>query len=131
MENVSESFRTVEVSYQLLTFEHVSDCHMLTVRDISHIERLEKQKELLQVMDLVTSSVTHDMLTPLKSVSCLSKRLSQKLIYESQSQKDSALIYSTTQLLLSEVNLLLDRSMLDKNKFRPSLDKHPVNKTIE
>jgi len=31
-------------------------------------------------MDMVTSSVTHDMVSPLKSVSCLSSRLSKKLL---------------------------------------------------
>jgi len=81
-------------------------------------------------MDMVTSSVTHDMVTPLKSVSCLSRRLSHKLLKGSQLQKDSMLIYSTSQLLLSEVKLLLDRSMLEKNKFLPSLDYYRVNESI-
>jgi hypothetical protein len=34
----------VEISYQKLTFEHQADCHMLTIRDISHLNRLAKQE---------------------------------------------------------------------------------------
>ena len=40
------------------------------------------------------------------------------------------LVYSTSELLLSEVKLLLDRSMLDNNKFQPNLDFHPVNASV-
>lgn len=58
----------VELSFQRLTFEH-SDCLMLTIRDISHLERLEKQSISLQILELTTSSVRHDMITPLKAVS--------------------------------------------------------------
>jgi len=47
-------------------------------------------------MDMVTSSVTHDMVSPLKSLSYLSGRLSSKLIKGSELQKDSVLINVTT-----------------------------------
>ena len=40
-------FTNVEISYQKITFEHLPDCHMVIIRDISHFERLEKQKEQL------------------------------------------------------------------------------------
>ena len=41
-QQINESFTIVEISYQKITFEHLPDCHMLTIRDISHLERLEK-----------------------------------------------------------------------------------------
>ena len=37
---------------------------------------------------------------------------------------------STTQLLLSQVKLLLDRNMLEKNIFVPNLEMHSINNTI-
>ncbi len=79
---------------------------------------------------MVTSSVTHDMITPLRSVSCLSKRLCDTLD-GTKGQKDALLIYNTSQILLSQVKLLLDKNLLDNNRFRPSLDDHAVNQTIE
>lgn len=89
---------------------------MLNIRDISHLEKMAKQKQELQILEIVTSSVTHDMLTPLKSVSCLSKKLSNSVESLTQ-QKEAITIYNTTELLLAEVKLLLDRSMLNNNKF--------------
>jgi hypothetical protein len=77
-------------------------------------------------MDMVTSSVEHGMLTPIKSIGLLSKKLSQKL-YGTSKGKDAELIYYTSQLLLSDVKLLLDRKQLDKNRFLTNLDRHPVN----
>ena len=73
-------------------------------------------------MDVVTSSVTHDMITPLKSVSCLSIQLCRKVEANEMKgvQKNLLLIYSTTQMILSGVKLLLDKRMLDKNNFLPN-----------
>ena len=37
----------------------------------------------------------------------------------------------TAQLLLSQVKLLLDRNMLEKGIFAPTLEMHPFNQTIK
>jgi K+-sensing histidine kinase KdpD len=41
------------------------------------------------------------------------------------------LIFSASQLLLSEVMLLLDRNKLDKDRFEPNLTSLSVNETIK
>ncbi len=41
------------------------------------------------------------------------------------------LIFSASQLLLSEVMLLLDRNKLDKDSFQPNLTSLSVNETIK
>ena len=46
-------------------------------------------------------------------------------------QKNLLLIYSTTQMILSGVKLLLDKRMLDKNNFLPKQGNHLINRTIE
>lgn len=80
-------------------------------------------------MEMVTCSVTHEMITPLMSVSLLANKLSEDIVNKDQN-KDARLIFSTTNILLSEVKLLLDRSQLNAGRFKANLDKHPVNKTI-
>jgi|LauGreDrversion4_2_1035121.scaffolds.fasta_scaffold192712_1 hypothetical protein len=45
---------------------------VLIFRDISHLKKINSLSEENQIMDLVTSSVTHELLTPLKSASLLS-----------------------------------------------------------
>jgi signal transduction histidine kinase len=44
---------------------------------------------------------------------------------------DALLLYNTSQILLSEAKLMLDKSMLDKNSFQPNFQSHPVNQTIQ
>lgn len=124
-----EELMTVEISYQNITFEHLPNCHLLTIRDISHLNRLAKQQQELKIMEMVTCSVTHEMITPLMSVSLLANKLSEDIVNKDQN-KDARLIFSTTNILLSEVKLLLDRSQLNAGRFKANLDKHPVNKTI-
>lgn len=68
---------------------------MLTVRDISYIDTLNKQQRELEVMELTTQTVTHNMITPLKSISLLSKQLSLT-ITKSAGVKDAELIYTTS-----------------------------------
>ena len=48
------------------------NCRVLILRDISHLKKISRLSEENQIMDLVTSSVTHELLTPLKSASLLS-----------------------------------------------------------
>ena len=124
-----QELMTVEISYQNITFEHLQNCHLLTIRDISHLNRLAKQQQELKIMEMVTCSVTHEMITPLMSVSLLANKLSEDIVNKDQN-KDARLIFSTTNILLSEVKLLLDRSQLNAGRFKANLDKHPVNKTI-
>lgn len=69
------------------------------------------------------------MITPLKSISLLSKSIAQQTSLDNT--KDATLVYSTSQLLLSEVMLLLDRNQLDKSRFQPNLTSISVNQTIK
>ena len=73
--NAADSLKTVEIAYKKLTFEHQTNCHMLTIRDISHLSRLVKQQQELKLMEMATKSVTHEMITPLMSVSLLADKL--------------------------------------------------------
>jgi K+-sensing histidine kinase KdpD len=70
------------------------------------------------------------MITPLKSISSLSKRLYESLRFTS-GRKDALQIYNKSQILLSEVKLLLDKNLLDNNKFQAIFSSHQVNETIQ
>ena len=59
-------------------------------------------------MEMTTQSVTHNMIAPLKSIAHLSKSLSYHIVNPSN-KKDAELIYTTSQIILGEVLLLLDR----------------------
>jgi len=104
----TDVFKTIEISYQNITFEHEDNCHMLKLRDISHLQKLQEQQQKLEIIDAVTATVAHNMITPLKSISLLSRNIAQNMAPEDN--KEATLVFSTSQLLLSEVMLLLDRN---------------------
>jgi hypothetical protein len=69
------------------------------------------------------------MITPLKSISLLSRNITQNMGHDDN--KDATLVFSTSKLLLSEVMLLLDRNQLDKDRFQPNFASLSVNQTIK
>lgn len=78
------------------------------------------------MLSLLNSSVTHEMLTPLKCII----EFAQMLIKELQSsplRRVAELVLSTSKLLLSEVKSLLDRNMIEKNLFTPDFGIHSLN----
>jgi phenylpyruvate tautomerase PptA (4-oxalocrotonate tautomerase family) len=48
---------------------------MLKLRDISHLQKLQEQQQKLEIIDAVTATVAHNMITPLKSISLLSRNI--------------------------------------------------------
>ena len=81
------------------------------------------------MLSLLTSSVNHEMITPLKCIvefalNILKISEDDRLIYEAR------LILSTTKLLLSQVKLSLDKNMLDNGLFAPNFEIYPLKKTI-
>ncbi len=67
---------------------------MLTFRDVSHLQKLQDQQKKLEIIDAVTATVAHNMITPLKSISLLSKKMTQNSGLDSA--KDVLLVYSTS-----------------------------------
>jgi len=90
---------------------------MFKFRDISHLQKLQEQKLKLEIIDAVTATIAHNMITPLKSVSLLSRNIASNIGFDNR--KDATLVYFTSQLLLSEVRLLLDKNQLDRDRFQP------------
>ena len=106
-----------------------TDAVLVTMRDITEVTKFAKISENNKVLTLLTSSVTHEMITPLKCIIQFThKVLSQTT--DPDKRKDLELILSTAQLLLSEVKLLLDRNMIENNHFTPNFEMHPVNATL-
>lgn len=63
----NEKQRTIEFSKQFLLYNS-QDCEVMTLRDISKIQQLTQLKSENEMLGLLTSSVSHEMLTPLKCI---------------------------------------------------------------
>jgi hypothetical protein len=68
------------------------------------------------------------MLTPLKCIIQFGTKLLKSK--DPNVVKEAELIVSTANLLLSQVNQILDKNMMDNNAFAPNYEFHPLNKTI-
>ena len=64
---------------------------MFKFRDISHLQKLQEQKLKLEIIDAVTSTIAHNMITPLKSVSLLSRNIASNIGFDNR--KDATLVY--------------------------------------
>lgn len=101
----------------------------MTVCDITEIDKLAKLSADNKMLSLLTSSVTHEMITPLKCIIEFAQNI-LKISKNAKLLKEARLILSTSKLLLSQVKLILDKNMLDNDLFTPNLEYHPLNKTF-
>ena len=67
---------------------------MFKFRDISHLQKLQEQKLKLEIIDAVTATIAHNMITPLKSVSLLSRNIASNIGFDNR--KDATLVYFTS-----------------------------------
>lgn len=75
-----------------------------------------------KLLHMLTSSVTHEMVTPLKCMINFSEKVSDSMkSSKSPGKKEARLITTTAKLLLSQVQLLLDKNMLEYDLFTPNL----------
>ena len=110
-----EDDRIFDVNFQPLTYQN-RECTLVSVRDISELRKFQKISENNKILTLLTSSVTHEMITPLRCIIQFTHNV-LKQTPDLKQRKELQLILSTSQLLLSQVKLLLDRNMLERNIF--------------
>ena len=88
---------------------------------------MEQQNTLLT---LLQSSVSHELLTPLKCITSFAQNLERDLKH-SPMKKEAQLISLTAQLLQSQVKMNLDKSLIENGRFEPDINDSPVNRVIE
>jgi hypothetical protein len=70
------------------------------------------------MLSLMSSAVSHEMITPLKCLISMSQGLGKKITSESL-KYEVELISITSKMLLNQVKGHLDRNLLDANLFQP------------
>jgi hypothetical protein len=85
---------------------------VLTIRDISELDKVAKLEADNKMVTLYTSSITHELLAPLKCIIELGNVILRK-VKDPKTIEHINLVISTAQLLLSEVKLLLDKNLLE------------------
>lgn len=105
------------------------------MRDVSQIKEAAKLSAELKMVSLFASSVSHEMLTPLRCIVNLVKGIQKKLQDKFEDKefvgRELDLINSTAQLLLNQVKGNLDRDMLSQNMFEPKLEPYFLNQVVD
>jgi signal transduction histidine kinase len=109
--------KIVQISLQKLIFND-EECSIIMIRDITALKRLTKVENKNKATSLMTASVSHELLTPLKCISSFGKEL-MTLITSTKVRYKAELIVSTTNLVISQIKFLLDKNLLDQNVFAP------------
>ena len=76
----------------------------MSIRDVTALKKLAKAEDDNKVMQLLTASVSHELVTPLKCIGSFAKELiglisNKKLRYKVE------LISSTSKMLLSQIKV--------------------------
>lgn len=90
---------------------------MLICRDISKIKENSKLQGQNKMLSLMSSSISHEMLTPIKCIIKIVEDIGKIAPKECNLDHNIELVVSTAQMLLSQVKGNLDRHLLDKNFF--------------
>jgi hypothetical protein len=96
------------------------------MHDISDRERLVEITESKKSLELVASCITKEVIVPLKGMTQILLKL-MTTVKSSSQIKDIKMIFVTTQLLLAQVSLWMDKADLEKNRFLPNFKTYPIN----
>lgn len=99
------------------------------MHDITAYRKMQAVENEHKLLSLLTASVSHEMLTPIKCIVQMTKSLSENL-KNGEFKYEAKLILSTTKLLMSQVKILLDKNLLDRDHFLPNIEPHSLNSII-
>ena len=107
----------------------MEEFNVATFYDLTESKQLTKVEHSNRVLSLLTASVTHEMVTPLKCIMSFAKSLEDHLKHDDK-KEDAQLIYITARLLLSEIKILLDKNLIDQEKFEAQWEKAPFSRIV-
>ena len=124
-----EAPRLFELQLSNITLNK-SEYRVATFSDVTEHKKLARVEAEKRSIELLTSNVTHEMITPLKCIICFSQSLQKVLKHEDSHRREAELISVTAKLILSHTKMLLDRNMLANDLFTLSNEDVPINRIV-
>jgi len=93
---------------------------VLTIRDLTAQLKLEQAEQKSSLLSLLTSSVSHELITPIRCMVTFGNELVNSKLKDKIKRKAS-LIVNTGKLVLTQIKMLLDRNMLENGNFAPQI----------
>jgi K+-sensing histidine kinase KdpD len=104
-------YRYLELQMKNITYEQ-QEFRVATFHDVTERKKIVEVESNNRIVSLLSSSVSHEMVTPLKCIISFATSLKSDLKHLKRPKKQAELIYVTAKLLLSEVKLLLDNNLI-------------------
>jgi len=98
------------------------ECKMLTIRDVDKLLSVEKIESENKFYNSLTSTVSHEMMTPLNCIITLGRSF-----YDTEYHAKSKVIVNIAQLIKLNMKDLLDRSLFEKGKLIPNFANYSLN----
>ena len=105
---------------QKLSFDN-RDCRVLICRDISWIQDNASLKADNKMLNVMTSTISHEMVTPLKCMISLTDLVQKNQKKDSADAKNLNIVRNTAEILLNQMQGSLDTSLLKAGQFQPKL----------
>jgi hypothetical protein len=64
----------VQITHQNIFYNN-KECKILNIRDVTSLKKLVKSEKNNKTMQLLTASVSHELITPLKCIGSFAKEL--------------------------------------------------------
>jgi hypothetical protein len=74
-----EKYLFVQITYQNIFYNN-RECKILNIRDVTALKQLAKAEEDNRLTQLLTASVSHELITPLKCIGSFAKELQTLLV---------------------------------------------------
>lgn len=107
------------------------ECFVLKIKDITTIENLAKIKSESKMMNLYNSTINHEMLIPLRNVIQVSENLEKEFQNKEDHKSQLRLIKTSSQMMLSQIRMQLDRNLMKNDKFLPNYTANSITQTIQ
>jgi len=101
-------------------------------RDVSKIRENSKLAADNKMLQVYNSSVSHELLTPLRCIVEISSKLvKQKKLINADAEFKMQVVVNSAQMLLNQVSGNLDKNLLDKDMFKPMFEAHKLYDVIK
>ena len=99
---------------------------MLTIRDVSKLLNVEKIEQENKFFNKLTSTVTHEMMTPLNCIMTYARSL-----FGTQFDTKAKTIVNVASLIKMNLKDLLDRSLIENGKLKPTFEKNNLFQLLQ
>lgn len=107
-------------------------CDVLTFIDVSHIKELVRLERANHLIQLRESSVSHELVTPLRIILFFAQHLKEIIGAGDKRQLDLVEdIFITAKLLNCQMNDVLDHSTMSRRKLTPKIKYENLSKVVE